>query len=95
MFEINGVVKEIKNSSEYFKYQLKDGEKIKLSKGGSIGTILNIDGEENRPALYFRLSGLSTGVQPVTAGVSFNAGQIHATDRNLSEFLLLVLNIVE
>ena len=94
-FEVNGVVKEIKNTTEYFKYQLKNGEKVILSKGDAIGPIMTIDGEKDRSALYFRVSGFNAGVQPVPMGVTFNSGQIHPTDKNLSEFLSLILKSIE
>jgi hypothetical protein len=88
-------IKEINNSSEYFRYHIKEDELIRLNKGGPTGATVEIIGKKGSPSIYLRLTGVSAAVQPVQVGVSISGGQIQPTDKNLSEFLINVLKPVE
>jgi hypothetical protein len=69
-FGINGEIRRIHNTSEYFQYHLQEGEVLEVSKGG----VVEIIGERHAPAIYLRLSGLAVGVSPVPQGVTITGG---------------------
>lgn len=88
---VNGETKEIK-SETYFKFILKEGEELSLSKGGFLGEKMWLSwGKDKQPA-FFSLSGfgLSDWKEQPANGVAFNSGRINPIE-NISFGLLLTL----
>lgn len=93
-FKIDDKKKELSGGT-YYKYALKEGQEVKINKGGFTGATLWINWKENRPAAFITLTGFGLGGGPVPAGVvgmSFNTGRINYIDGNLGHLLTLLLS---
>jgi hypothetical protein len=95
-FDLNGVSKEIK-AGTYYKITLKEGEEIKVKKGGLIGDALSLSWEKDKQPSFYTLSGFglsnfnmppSYGNQMPVLGVGFKTGSINKIG-NISLGLLL------
>lgn len=97
-FRLNGESHEIEGGT-YFKYVMKEGEEVKISKGGFTGSALTINWKPEQQPLFYTLSGFglsdanpppmvhSSGMAP-TMGVSITTGEIHSIT-NISLGLLM------
>jgi len=84
-FKIDNVKKEIKGGT-FYKYQNKEGQKVKINKGGFSGATIWIKWEENKPATFLTLTGFGLGGMPIPVGqigMSFNTGRINYIDGDL------------
>ena len=88
-FSVNGERKEIK-SGTYFKINLKEGEEVKVSKGGFMGASLWLHRENDKQPAFYSLSsfGLADFNQQPSNTISFNTGRINRIS-NISLGLLL------
>jgi hypothetical protein len=88
---VNGEKIEL-DGGKYLMYELKEGERLKVSKGGIMGTTIWFEWEEGKHARYMSLSGFGVGVtQPGTVGLSFNSGKISPMNRYFGELLTHIL----
>jgi hypothetical protein len=93
-FKIDNVKKEIKGGT-FYKYQNKEGQKVKINKGGFSGATLWINWKENKPATFLTLTGFGLGGSQIPYdqqfGMSFNTGRINYIDGDLGHLLAAVL----
>ncbi len=92
-FKIDNVKKEIKGGS-FYKYQNKEGQKVKINKGGFSGATIWIKWEENKPPIFLTLTGFGLGGAPVPdgqIGMSFNTGRINYVDGDFGLLLVALL----
>jgi hypothetical protein len=93
-FKIDNVKKEIKGGT-FYKYQNKEGQKVKINKGGFSGATLWINWKENKPATFLTLTGFGLGGAQIPYdqqfGMSFNTGRINYIDGDLGHLLTTVL----
>ncbi len=93
-FKIDNKKTEIKGGT-YFRYQNKEGQEVKINKGGFTGATLWIKWKENKPASFLTLTGFALGgggpVQPGQVGGSFNTGRISYINGNLGHLLVSIL----
>lgn len=94
-FALNGRIIEINNSKDYFRYDIKEKEIVKLSKGGVLKTSMEIEGDRNRLPLYLRVTNSSAGFQPVTGMVTYSNGDFQIVDGNEARFIIKVLRLIE
>ena len=88
-FNVNNENEEIK-SGTYYKIILKEGEEIKVSKGGFTGAAMWLNWEKDKQPSFYTLSGfgLSDLAQQPANGIGFNTGKINRIG-NISLGLLL------
>ena len=88
-FDLNGEEKEIK-AGTFYKIFLKEGENIKVSKGGFAGSVMLLIGERDSQPCFYALSGfgLADMSQQSSNSISFNTGGISRIG-NISLGLLL------
>lgn len=84
------------NTSTYLKFVLKDGEELKMSKGGFTGARARLNYDKNKPPMYLMVFGntrLGAGTLPRTGaiGMSFNTGQIIELTEDYGQFLAQIL----
>lgn len=92
-FKIDNTKAQIKGGT-FYKQAIKEGQIIKVSKGGITGAAVWIKGEENKRANFLTLSGFGLGGGPVPPGVmgaSFNTGRINFVNGNLGHLLVTLL----
>lgn len=92
-FKLNGETKEIK-SGTYYKITLKEGEEVKVNKGGSVGGgTMWLNWEKDKQPAFYSLSGfgLSDWSQQPQNGISFNSGRINRIGNLSLGFLLTQL----
>jgi hypothetical protein len=92
-FKINGDKKKIK-SGTYYKEIIKEGQEIKLNKGGFTGMTMWFTWKKGKPATFLTLTGFGLGGGPIpygTIGVSFNTGRIYPIDEDLGTLLAQIL----
>src|SRR4030095_1115092 len=81
VYTINGVIKEIKGGT-FHKIELREGEEIRINKGGSTGAIIALNWQPDKKPVFYSLSGFGINMteQPVTMGynpkITFNSGAI-------------------
>jgi hypothetical protein len=93
-FKIDNIKQELK-SGTYYRHENKEGQEVKINKGGFTGATVWIKWKENKPATFLTLTGFGLGGGSVpygTVGVSFNTGRINYIDGNLGHLLLQVLS---
>lgn len=93
IFKVNDEQKEL-SGGKYLTYELSEGEKIKISKGGLTGATAWLTGKKDEQSTYLSLTGFGLGPSvppPGTIGLSFNTGRIYPMDKNLGELLTLIL----
>jgi hypothetical protein len=96
-FHLNGEPKIISGGS-YFKYELKDGEEVKINKGGFTGATVFIKWKTNQQPLFYTLSGFGlSGINIAPAGIgaggTFNTGRIHPiTNSSMGILMTQILN---
>lgn len=84
------------NTATYLKFVLKDGEELKMSKGGFTGAKARLKYQKDKPPLYLMVfGGTSLGGGPLpppgTIGISFNTGQIREMTDDYGQFLVQIL----
>lgn len=84
------------STGTYLKFVLKEGEALKMSKGGFTGTRAQITYQKNKPPIYLMVFGgtrLGGGPLPPpgTIGVTFSTGQINEMTDDYGQFLVQVL----
>jgi len=93
-FKIDNDKKEIKGGT-FYKYQNKEGQKVKINKGGFSGATLWINWKENKPATFLTLTGFGLGGAQLPYnqqfGMSFNTGRINYIDGDLGHLLTALL----
>ncbi len=93
-FKINNDLKELLPGT-YYKYVAKQGEKVKVSKGGITGMKAFYQFKETRQDIFLSLTGFGfngIGLLPNnTVGVLFTTGQIHSLDLGLGYLLKTLL----
>ncbi len=92
-FKIDNTKKEI-NGGTFYKHQNKEGQEVKINKGGFSGATIWVKWKENKPATFLTLTGFGLGGAPVPVGqigISFNTGRINYIDGNLGHLLVLLL----
>lgn len=92
-FKIDNTKKEIKGGT-FYKHQNKEGQEMKINKGGLSGATIWVKWKENKPATFLTLTGFGLGGAPVPVGqigISFNTGRINYIDGNLGHLLVLLL----
>ncbi len=88
-FRLNG--KKIRLApNEFFKYRLKKEEKLKLNKGGALGTTVRIRWEEHKAVRFLSLRGFSgsSGSEFGQQGITINTGRIWRIAPDLGYLLL-------
>lgn len=88
---VNGETKEIK-AGHYLRLELKQGQELKLNKGGVIGGATAwLNWEKDKQPQFYTLTGfgLSNITQQPVNGISFNTGRINRIN-NISVGLLLI-----
>lgn len=100
-FNLNKEKKTIK-SGTYYKYKLKEGEEVKINKGGIFGATVWIKWEQNRQARFLSITGFSVadprqpGPYPTAgASISFTTGSMAYIDKNMGRLLVEVLKLNE
>jgi hypothetical protein len=93
--KINNMTK-IFNTTTYLKFVLKEGEELKLSKGGFTGARAKLKYQKDKPPIYLMVFGgthLGGGQLPPlgTIGVTFNTGQIRDMTDDYGQFLVQIL----
>lgn len=93
-YKANGEKKELLGG-KYAKYvNSKEGDEVKINKGGFTGASMTITWKENKSSIYVSLTGFGLGGGPVPAGqigLSFNSGRINYIDNGLARILLQVM----
>ncbi len=92
-FKIDNLKKEIKGGT-FYRHENKEGQEIKINKGGFTGTTVWIKWKKNKPATFLTLSGMSvlnTPPPPGQMGASITTGRIYYLDENLGYLLLNLL----
>lgn len=92
-FKIDNVKTEIRGGT-FYKYQNKEGQEVKINKGGFSGATVWIKWKEDKPAAFLTLSGFGLGGAPVPVGemgMSFNTGRISYIDGNFGHLLVSLL----
>ena len=93
-FKIDNIKQELK-SGTYYRHENKEGQEVKINKGGLTGATIWIKWKENKPATFLTLTGFGLGGGQVpygTVGVSFNTGRINFIDGNLGHLLIQVMS---
>jgi hypothetical protein len=93
LLKVNKEKKEFR-SGTYLTYHLKEGEDLKITKGGFTGATFWIKYEENKQPVFLTITGFGLGGGPIpagTIGMSFNTGRINYIDENLGHLLTLIL----
>jgi len=77
----------------YMKWVLKEGEELKLNKGGVTGETMWLNYKQDKPADFVTITGFGlNGPMPFGAtSLSFNTGRFTFIDRNLGHLLTQVL----
>ena len=90
---MNGIGKTIKNGT-YYKYELHEGEQVKLKKGTVTGTIMWVKWKPNQMPNYYTIRGFSDQavVKRTTQSESFKEGKFHNVDTGLAGLLVAVLD---
>lgn len=91
--KVNGEEKDIP-ANAWLRYETPQGSELKLGKGGVGGAHMTITGKEDRPAMYYSVSGFGLGGMvppPGTVGLSFNTGRITEMHPDFGGLLLEVL----
>jgi hypothetical protein len=80
-------------SGTYMKFQLKEGEELKLNKGGFTGASMWLNYKPDKPALFVTTTGfgLDSPMAPGTVGLSFNTGRFNYMDESLGRLLTQIL----
>jgi hypothetical protein len=91
-FQVNGDPQEVK-AGYYFKYVMKEGEEVKINKGGFTGSSVVVKWKPEQQPMFFTLSGFGlNSINPSASGagasVMFNTGKIHRI-MNVSVGLLI------
>jgi hypothetical protein len=92
-FKIDKIKKEI-NGGTFYRHQIKEGQEVKINKGGFTGATLWVKWKENKPAVFLSLTGFGLGGGPVPAGqigISFNTGRINFIDDDFGHLLVSLL----
>ncbi len=92
-FKIDNTKTEIKGGT-FYKHHNKEGQEVKINKGGFTGATMWVKWEENKPATFLTLTGFGLGGAPVPVGqigMSFNTGRINYIDGNLGHLLVSLL----
>lgn len=91
--KINNEKTEFK-SGTFLSYELKEGQELKLNKGGLTGTTVWVKYQKDKPASFFTITGLGLGgaiPPPGTVGLSFNTGRFNSIDAGLGLLLIKFL----
>ena len=80
-------------SGTYLKFRLKEGEELKLNKGGFTGATAWFTYKQNKPAVFMTITGFGLGGPESTGtlSMSFNTGRFNRIDENLGQLLTQVL----
>jgi hypothetical protein len=92
-FKVNGEKKTIK-SGTYYKQIIKEGEEIKINKGGISGMTMWFKYKQGSKATFLTLTGLGLGGGPVPndiIGVSINTGRLNHVQGDLGSLLKNIL----
>ncbi|MBY0436236.1 MAG: hypothetical protein K2U26_19245 [Cyclobacteriaceae bacterium] len=93
-FKIDNVKQELK-SGTYYRHENKEGQEVKINKGGLTGATIWIKWKEEKSATFLTLTGFGLGGGPVpygTVGLSFNTGRINYIDGNLGHLLIQLMS---
>lgn len=96
-FRLDNVKKEF-NSGTFYRHENKEGQEVKINKGGLTGMTLWIKWRENKPSTFLTLTGFGLGGGTVpygTVGVAFNTGRISYIDGNLGHLLIQLIKTSE
>jgi len=92
-FNLNDEKKEI-TSGSYYRYDLREGEELKINKGGFTGASMWINWKKNKPAIFLTLSGFQVtdvglgGGETVT---TFSTGGLNQVNISLGYLLTQLL----
>lgn len=92
-FKLDNLKKEIKGGT-FYRHQNKEGQEVKINKGGFTGATVWVKWKENKPATFLTLSGLGLSDAPIPPGqmgASINTGRIYYLDENYGYLLLNLL----
>ena len=92
-FKVDNEKKEIKGGT-YYKQVMKEGQELKINKGGMIGATVWTKWRKDRPATFLTLTGFGLGggpLPPGMAGVAINTGRINYVNGNLGHLLTQIL----
>lgn len=92
-FKIDNEKKEITGGT-YYKQVIKEGQELKINKGGMIGATVWTKWRKDRPATFLTLTGFGLGggpMPPGMAGVAINTGRINYVNGNLGHLLTQIL----
>jgi len=82
-------------SGTFLKFNLKEGEELKLNKGGFSGTTAKFKYKKDKDAVYLSFSGFGLGggsmPPPGTIGMSFNTGRMREMQEDYGQLLTLIL----
>lgn len=92
--KVNDTIQMFSNNT-YLKYTLKEGEELRLSKGGFSGFRLKLKYKKGKPPVYLMVTGFGLGsLSPPTAGVvgvSMRTGQITEMTEDFGQFFVYTL----
>lgn len=91
--KVNGKKKEFK-SGTYFKYVLKEGEEVKINKGGISGMTMWFNYKKGSKATHLTMTGLGLGGGPVpgdVVGIAVNTGRFRHVPGDLGCLLKTIL----
>jgi hypothetical protein len=92
-FKVDNEKKEIKGGT-YYKQVIKEGQELKINKGGMIGATVWTKWRKDRPATFLTLTGFGLGggpMPPGMTGVAINTGRINYVNGNLGHLLTQIL----
>ena len=97
--KVDNEKKEFK-SGTYLEYELKEGQELKLSKGGFTGATMWIKYKENRQPVFLTITSFGLGgdgyVPPGGGvGLTFNTGRINSINNDLGQLLINFLTRAE
>lgn len=80
-------------SGTYIKLPLKEGQELKLNKGGITGETIWLNYKQDKSAVFLTATSLGLGgpTPPGTVGLAFNTGRLNYLDGNLGYLLAQVL----
>jgi hypothetical protein len=95
-FSLNVNNKNVKfRCGTYLKFNLSQGEPLKLNKGGFTGATWKIKYEKEKAPVYLMIIGAGLGGGPLppagTIGITFNTGRIAELNNDYGQFLVQVL----
>ena len=93
VFKVNNIKQELK-SGTYYRHENKEGQEVKINRGGLMGATTWIGWRKDKPATFLTLTGFGLGVgagPDGAVGVAFNTGRINYIDGNLGHLLIQLM----